>query len=232
MALSFGLCQGSSESAAHEIRAHDISFSCDVATVTGTFADPSPRSDRSESAAAGKHACIVIIGGTLSNTRDGGMGRDGVPQRDALKRLSDALSSAGFATLRYDKVGYGGSKATETWTGSYHDEAKLAAAAIESARRREDIEQVVAVGESAGAYVACLAAAAGVEADAYIFLGGHCGPGEAIYEYNFKRLAELARGDDAWRSTRVSSWPWVGTTPRCSPRPRQAGTVLSSSMAT
>ena len=134
------------------------------------------------------------------------------------------LANAEYFSLRYDKVGHGGSKPKKAWTGSYHDEAEVSAAAIKFARGRKDVGPVVAAGESAGAYVCCLAAAEGAHADAYIFLGGHCGPGEAIYEYNFKRLAELAAGDAAWREWAEkncgSSWRWGDTIRKCSPRPR------------
>ena len=65
---------------------------------------------------------------------------------------------------------------------------------------RDDIGKVVVAGESAGAYLACLAAKSGVHADAYIFLGGHCDSGAAIYEYNFGRLVQLAEARPEWRT--------------------------------
>jgi pimeloyl-ACP methyl ester carboxylesterase/quercetin dioxygenase-like cupin family protein len=184
---------------AHEAMVEDVTFGCKVANVTGTFTysghpfyQPGPHAKE-------KQPCVVIVGGTLSDTQDGGMDRDGAPPRDALKRLARQLASAGYASLRYDKVGHGGSRPTKAWTGTYHDEAEVAAAAIEFARKRKNVDRVIVAGESAGAYVACLAAAAGAQADGYIFLGGHCGPGDAIYEYNFKRLVELAESDPSWR---------------------------------
>jgi pimeloyl-ACP methyl ester carboxylesterase/quercetin dioxygenase-like cupin family protein len=87
---------------------------------------------------------------------------------------------------------YGSSKPTAKWSGSYHDEADVAAAAIRFARNRSEVSKVIVAGESAGAYLACLAAKDGVTADAYLFLGGFCGPGEGIYEYNFGRLVQYA----------------------------------------
>jgi pimeloyl-ACP methyl ester carboxylesterase len=195
----------SSSCTAHDVLQQDITIDCPVATITGTFVylghpfyQPQPPVDE-------KFPCVVIIGGTMSNTRDGDMAREGVPPRDALKRLAQQLASAGYCSVRYDKVGYGGSKPKKAWTGSYHDEAEVAAAAIQFARKRKNVSQVIAAGESAGAYLACLAAADGVEADAYIFLGGHCGAGEAIYEYNFARLVKLADEDATWREWATKS---------------------------
>lgn len=185
---------------AHEkIVEHEVSFKCPVATVAGTMTTLGHDEEATEPHES-KRPCVVIVGGTLSHTRDGGMLRAGVPPRDALKRLAWALARKGYASLRYDKVGYAGSKATDGWKGTYGDESALAAAAIEYARSREDVSQVIVAGESAGAYLACLAAKAGVEADAYVFLGGHCGSGAAIYQYNFARLVKLTEQDPDWKS--------------------------------
>jgi pimeloyl-ACP methyl ester carboxylesterase/quercetin dioxygenase-like cupin family protein len=147
-----------------------------------------------------KLRCVLLVGGTLSHLRDGGMVKEGVPPRDALKRLAHELARRGYASLRYDKAGYGGSKPTAAWKGTYHHEAAVAGAAIQYVRQRENIGKVVVAGESAGAYLACLAAKAGMEADAYVFLGGHCDSGQAIYEFNFARLAKLADEHAEWRT--------------------------------
>jgi pimeloyl-ACP methyl ester carboxylesterase/quercetin dioxygenase-like cupin family protein len=142
----------------------------------------------------------VIVGGTMSHTRDGGMIREGAPPRTALKRLAHALADNGYASLRFDRVGYGASKPTAKWTGSYQDESAVAAAAIAFARKRDDVGFVAVVGESAGAYMACLATKEGTSADAYVFLGAHCGPGEAIYEYNYERLVRYAESSPERRA--------------------------------
>jgi hypothetical protein len=68
------------------------------------------------------------------------------------------------------------------------------------AKGLDRIEHVAAIGESAGAYLVCLAAQRGVQADAYVFLGGHCDSEPAIYEYNFGRLLQLAQADAAWKA--------------------------------
>jgi pimeloyl-ACP methyl ester carboxylesterase/quercetin dioxygenase-like cupin family protein len=136
--------------------------------------------------------CVVIVGGTLSHTRDGGFIRKGAPPRDALKRLAAALAEGGYASLRFDKPGHGRSKTTGKWTGTYVDEAAAAAAAIRFARSRKEIGKVIVAGESAGAYLACIAAKDGVQADGYVFLGGLCSSSEGMYAYTFGGLAKYA----------------------------------------
>lgn len=181
----------------HEPEEKDVRFSCSIADVGGTLALPD--AEHLKPGGSGKIPCIVIVGGTLSQSRDGGLNKPGVPKRTALLKLAHALADAGYASLRFDKVGYGESKAKAGWTGSYKDEAAAAAAAVEFARGRKDLGPILVAGESAGAYLACLAAKNGTMADGYLFLGGHCGPGEAIYEYNFAPLAKYAAQSEAKR---------------------------------
>jgi pimeloyl-ACP methyl ester carboxylesterase/quercetin dioxygenase-like cupin family protein len=170
----------------------DVTFSCPVAEVAGTLTLPHHHDHGKKPEAARAVPCVLIVGGSLSNTRDGELVRKGVPKRDALARLAHALADKGYASLRYDKAGHGKSKAKSGWTGTYTDEAAVAAAALTYLRGRKEFGPVAVVGESAGAYLACLAAKEGTSADAYVFLGGHCGPGEAIYEYNFAPLVKYA----------------------------------------
>lgn len=181
----------------HEPDEKDVRFSCSIAEVAGTLALPD--AEHLKPGGSGKIPCVVIVGGTLSQTRDGGLNKPGAPKRVALLKFAHALADAGYASLRFDKVGYGESKAKTGWTGSYKDEAAVAAAAIEFARGRKDLGPILVAGESAGAYLACLAAKSGTRADGYLFLGGHCGPGEAIYEYNFAPLVKYAAQNDSNR---------------------------------
>lgn len=160
-----------------------VKFSSSRAEVAGTLL--MPRTDN-------KIPCLVLLGGTLSQTRDGGMTNRSIPPRNAIRRLAEELAGAGYASLRFDRVGYGESRAKKTWTGSYREESQVAAAAIRFARRQREVSRVLAVGESAGAYLACLAAQDGTPADGYIFLGGLCGSAAEMYEYNFGRLVKYA----------------------------------------
>ncbi len=167
---------------AHD-RSEDLVIDTSSAAVEGTLSMPGHGDPATT-------PCVVIAGGTLSQGRDGHLFLDGAPRRDALKRLAEALAAGGYASLRYDKVGFGASKPKESWKGRYADEARALATVIEYVRKEKGFRKVVVAGESAGAYLACLAAKAGALADAYVFLGGHCGPGEEIYAYNFGRLVE------------------------------------------
>jgi pimeloyl-ACP methyl ester carboxylesterase/quercetin dioxygenase-like cupin family protein len=175
-----------------------IQFSCPIADVSGTLTLPHAHDEKSSPKKS--PPCVVIVGGTMSHTRDGAMNRPGVPKRDALARLAAALADKGYASLRYDKVGHGGSKPKVNWSGTYTDEAAVAAAAIRHVRGLKTFSSVVVAGESAGGYLACLAAKDGTAADAYIFLGAHCGPGEAIYEYNFGSLVKYAESSPERRA--------------------------------
>lgn len=180
---------------AHEFTEKELVIPCDIAEIGATLTTP----EHEGSGDGHKHTCVVLVGGTLSQTRDGGFQREGAPKRDGIKRLAHALAVQGYSSIRYDKVGFGKSKARDGWTGTYVNESQLTEAVIQYARKLDGVEKVVVVGESAGAYLACLAAKRNVQADAYIFLGGHCDSGAAIYEYNFGRLVQLAEGNADWR---------------------------------
>lgn len=178
------------------IHAHPNEFSvriaCDVAEISGTLLVPHVKE---------KVPCVIIVGGSLSHDRDGRMFRLNVPRRDALQRLAEALAGGGYASIRYDQVGYGSSKPTDKWKGLYADHAKAVAAVLAYVRRDARFGPVVLAGESAGAYEICLAAKVGTQADAYLFLGALCSPTEEMYAYNFGRLAAYADGSSermAW----------------------------------
>lgn len=141
--------------------------------------------------------CVVLLGGTLSQDRDGRHFDSKAPPRDALRRLAEALQAGGYGSVRFDRVGFGRSKPGPQWTGSYADEAAVAAAVIEATRARREFTKVIVLGESAGAYVACLAAKSGTQADGYVLLGALCGPAESLYEHAFGPLAAYADASPA-----------------------------------
>lgn len=155
----------------------------DVASVGGTLL--LPRQGR-------PFPCAVLIGGTLSQNRDGRLERPGVPERSALKRLAEALAAAGYGSFRYDQVGHGESRPKAGWKDLYEYDARVLAGIYQYLRGRPECHGLVAIGESAGAYVACLAARAGHLADAYVFLGAFAGKAEELFAYNYGRLADYA----------------------------------------
>ncbi len=136
--------------------------------------------------------CVVIVGGTLSQKRDGELDRPGIPRRTALRRFAETLAGAGYGSFRYDQVGHGSSRAKEGYTDLYSGDARILADLYGYLRSRPECSKLIAAGESAGAYVASLAARSGAHADAYLFLGGFCGQAEEIFSYNFGRLASYA----------------------------------------
>lgn len=156
------------------------------ATVGGTLL--LPRANR-------PYPCVVIVGGTLSRLRDGQRERPGIPERTALKRLAESLAISGYGSFRYDQVGHGESRAKAGYLDLYSGDAGVLADIYTYLRGRPECTKVIAAGESAGAYVASLAARAGAHADGYLFLGGFCGKAEEIFSYNFGRFAEYVAAD-------------------------------------
>lgn len=147
------------------------------------------------------YPCVVLVGGTLSQRRDGELERPGVPERKAMLRLAESLSITGFGSFRYDQVGHGESKAKAGYVDLYRGDAEVLRDIYAYLRGRKECTKVIAVGESAGAYVASLAARSGAHADGYVFLGGFCGKAEEIFSYNHGRLAEYVErsaGNAAW----------------------------------
>jgi fermentation-respiration switch protein FrsA (DUF1100 family)/quercetin dioxygenase-like cupin family protein len=137
--------------------------------------------------------CVVIVGGTLSQLRDGELlRRPNIPPRTALKRLAESLAAAGYGSFRYDQIGQGSSRAKPGYKDLYAGDAEVLAGIYHYLRGRPECSRIIAAGESAGAYIISLAARAGAHADAYLFLGGFCGKAEEIFEYNFDRLYQYA----------------------------------------
>ena len=172
---------------AHPPETH-VRIATPAAEIAGTLLVP----HSAENAAIEKVPCVLLIGGSLSHDRDGRTNRAGAPPRDALRRLAEAFAAGGYASLRFDPVGNGRSAARGDWRGTYSEQASVVAALVDHLRKDERFSSVVVAGESAGAYVACLAAKGGTQADAYVFLGAFCGPADEVYSYNFGRLAEYA----------------------------------------
>lgn len=167
-------------------KTREVPLFCPAAETSGTMVIPP---------SMGKVPCVVILGDSLSADRAGNLIGEAAP-RDALKKLADALTEAGYASLRYDRVGYGASKPTQNWRGTYQDELQVALAAISAAHRPRELGKVIVVGEGDGAYLACLAAAESAPVDGYVLLNPPCGPWEELYAYRWGRLNAWATGDN------------------------------------
>lgn len=177
------------------LRSIDITIELPAADISGTLLLP---------AGCMPTLCVVIVGGTLSPLRDGGLGRPGAPERTALKRLSESLAAEGYASFRYDHVGHGASRPAANWRDLYQSDAEVLAGIFGYLRALPECGKLVAIGESAGAYVACLAARDGAHADSYIFLGGFCGSAEEIFAFNHGRLAtyvDASAENSAWAAS-------------------------------
>ncbi len=164
-----------------------VTIRCGIADVSGSLLLPHVH---------GKVTCVLIVGGTLSDLRDGDFLRKGAPERDALKRIARKLRAAGYASFRYDKVGFGGSRPGSDWSGSYCDRSRIVNCLLEHLRADDRIDSVIVAGESSGAYVACLAAEGAPQADAYAFLGAFAGTSRELYEYNHVRMLELSKEEN------------------------------------
>ncbi len=130
---------------------------------------------------------ILIVGGSLSTDRDGRCAdstRPRVPERTALKRLAHRLAEAGYASLRYDR----------RQTLSSDQIADDLSSAFDALRREEsvDTDRTCIIGESAGAYWACMSAERGIQPSCYVLLGALFSTIEELYRYNFERVRRYA----------------------------------------
>lgn len=162
----------------------------DGTRLAGTLAMP----DRSVRAPA-----VLLIGGTLSDTRDGDVDprtRPGVPSHGMYRRLAHALARDGLASFRFDRRGSG-----ENEPGPRPDRAtEIAdAAAVWAWLDRQAMVSGAGavVGESAGAYVLCRLAAEGRQPRAAVLQGALYRSIPEMIAWNYGRARDfIARGND------------------------------------
>ena len=145
--------------------------------------------------------CVILVGGSMSHDRDGRFLTMKNPGRDAIKHASDKLVASGFATLRYDRPGFGRSP---SWFKelSYGARAEILVHLIAFARQIPALSNIITAGESAGGYVIGLAASSGAEMDGTLFLGALASPSLAMFYHNFGRLKE-------WAESSKSNMSWA-----------------------
>lgn len=146
---------------------------------------------------ARSHPAALIVGGSLSLDRNGAYidaDRPWIPARDALARLAHRLAQAGIASLRYDRRS---TLSTESF-------ALDLARAFDLMRWHESVNenQTCVLGESAGAYWACLGAELGARPTCYVLLGALFSSIEQLFAYNFDRARRYA-------SSSSERWEWV-----------------------
>lgn len=161
--LNIALCAMLAISAAHLSAAErEVAIDCPWGTLYGTLATPD-----GDTAA---RTAVVIIAGSGPTDRNG---NSAVGLRPAsYKMLSDELSKAGFAVLRYDKRAIGRSeypaeRLDELTFDDYVDDAVLCIDFL----RAEGFEKVVPIGHSEGSLIA-LCAAQRVAVDGIVSLSG------------------------------------------------------------
>jgi pimeloyl-ACP methyl ester carboxylesterase len=155
----------------------------------------------------GPHAALLLVGGTLSDTRDGDPDAywgGTLPKHGMLRVMAQQLAAAGIASFRWDKRGVGEStgpnrlESTDTFTDV--DDAVAALGALANAIEI-DAARIAVLGESAGAHVACLLAARTDLPAAYVLQGALYDSIPKMLAFNYDRIREYcARGpdEDAW----------------------------------
>jgi pimeloyl-ACP methyl ester carboxylesterase len=123
-----------------------IKFGSNGVTLVGTLSKPAQ--------ATGRLPAIVLVGGSGPHDRDEIL--FGIP---ILGQMADALATAGFAVLRYDKRGIGQSGGRAD-SASLPDLAEDVRAAVKMLGDRKDIDpkRIAVVGHSEGGAVALVAA--------------------------------------------------------------------------
>jgi hypothetical protein len=146
--------------------------------LAGTFSRP---------AGAGPHPALALLGGSGPQDRDADL--FGMP---FFRVLAEHLTWSGFAVLRWDDRGVGGSSGS-TADSTTEDLAGDALAALAWLRARPEVarDRVGLLGHSEGGAVAALAAARG-EAAFVVQLAGAAMRGDALLAAQAERLAEAS----------------------------------------
>lgn len=152
---------------------------------------------------AGPHPAVLLIGGTLSDTRDGDPAPYylGITYRHGLLRvIAEQLVAVGIASLRWDKRGIGASTgadrldANDALTDVDDAEAALAALAL---AHGIDTARIAVLGESAGAHITSMLAARTELPAAYVLQGALYDAIPKMLEFNFERIRDYAARGEA-----------------------------------
>lgn len=148
---------------------------------------------------------VMLIGGTFSDLRDGDPDPrywPDIPAHGMYRVLSDGLVEAGFAVLRFDRRGCGGSTGARSDRATEIDDAL---AAWEWLAQRGDVAGAWGmVGESAGAYVLCRLVAAGARPHVAVLQGALYRSIAGLLEFNASRAREYWERGEAERE-----WMWA-----------------------
>lgn len=158
------------------------------------------------SASPAAYPAVLLIGGTISDTRDGDpdTALTGITARHGmLKVMAEHLAAHGIATLRWDKRGIGESSGPErhlhTDTLTDLEDAEQALNAL-AAFPQVDSARLAVLGESAGGHVASLLAARTNLPRAYVLQGALYDSIPQMLAFNYDRVHDYAaRGPQAER---------------------------------
>jgi pimeloyl-ACP methyl ester carboxylesterase len=154
---------------------------------------------------SGPFPAVVLVSGSGQQNRD-----EEIYNHRPFLVLADALTRAGFAVLRYDDRGVGGSEGLETLgTATMYDFARDAAAAVDSLASRPgvDVDRIGVIGHSEGASIAAELAASNPHVSFAVLLAMPGVPGDdlmiqqwtAILEASGANQAVIGVVTDVWR---------------------------------
>lgn len=125
----------------------------------------------------GPFPAVVLISGTGQNTRD-----EDVWGHKVFLILADALNRKGFAVLRYDKRGVGGSSGDydSATTADFTSDAEAAVAWLKT-QPQIDAKQIGVLGHSEGGIIAPAVAAADKTVAFVVMIAGPCIRGDRLF---------------------------------------------------
>ncbi|XBB68534.1 alpha/beta fold hydrolase [Nocardioides sp. WV_118_6] len=160
-------------------RSEDVSFEAGDVTIAGTLTSPEGE---------GPFPAVVLLTGAGAQDRD----EQGFAHKPFLV-LSDALTRAGYAVLRTDDRGVGGTTGSDA-DATYDDLTADALAMTDFLRERPEIdpERIGLMGHSQGGYLAPLAASRAPEKVAFVVLmAGPAQTGCEVLKYQARAQLEL-----------------------------------------
>lgn len=133
------------------------------------------------------HPAVVLASGSGPLDRDSNTRRG---RFDVSRQLANALTAAGFATLRYDKRGVGDSPGDWREAG-LHDNADDLGRALAALAGRPEVDpaRVLVAGHSEGALLAAAVAGRGVPIAGAILLSCSATPGDRLLLWQARQIA-------------------------------------------
>lgn len=160
--------------------------------LAGTLSRPAQSS-------AARLPAVVLVGGSGPTDRDGLAA--GIP---ILGQIADALATAGYIVVRYDKRGIGqsGGRAEAASLADYADDVR-AAIKVLADRKDVDAKRIAVVGHSEGGLVALMAAAKDKKIAAVGLIGTPGMPGADVVLAQQKRILDRSTMTPAEKQARV-----------------------------